>query len=191
MEKAGSSTKDSQTIVIASPKHCAHIAPYLNHFRTDLKMHVALTSSSEKVCCCSARPTRTGRHTQCETPAQRSPPYLQKSPMYLQKSPMYLQNSRIYLQMSTMYLQKSPIYPRKSPVYLQKGPPYLQKSPIYPRKSPIYPQKSSIYPHKSPMPRPLTWRRCVKFQLSLIKIRGVTFNIMVGGGALIQLSMRQ
>jgi len=149
MEKAGSSTKDSQTIVIASPKHCAHIAPYLNHFRTDLKMHVALTSSSEKVCCCSARPTRTGRHTQCETPAQRSPPYLQKSPMY------------------------------------------LQKSPIYPQKSSIYPQKSPIYPHKSPMPRPLTWRRCVKFQLSLIKIRGVTFNIMVGGGALIQLSMRQ
>jgi len=142
MEKAGSSTRESRTIVIASPKHCSHIAHYLNHFRTHLKMHVALTSSSEKVCCCSARPTRTGRHTQCETPAQRSPPYLQKSPMYLQKSP-------------------------------------------------IYPQKSSIYPKKSPMPRPLTWRRCVKFQLSLIKIRGVSFNIMVGGGALTQLSMRQ
>ena len=102
MEKAGSSTKDSQTIVIASPKHCAHIAPYLNHFRTDLKMHVALTRSSEKVCCCSARPTRTGRHTQCETPAQRSPPYLQKSPMYLQKSRIYLQNSPIYTQKSPM-----------------------------------------------------------------------------------------
>ena len=30
------------------------------------------------------------------------------------------------------------------------------------------------------MPRPLEWRRCVNFQLSLIKIRGVTFNIVVG-----------
>jgi len=142
MEKAGSSTRESRTIVIASPKHCSHIAHYLNHFRTHLKMHVALTSSSEKVCCCSARPTRTGRHTQSETPAQRSPPY-------------------------------------------------PQKSPIYPPKRLIYPQKSPIYTQKSPMPRPLTWRRCVNFQSSLIKIRGVTFNIVVGGGALTQLSMRQ
>ena len=132
MEKAGSSTKESQTTVIASPKHCSHIAHYLNHFRTHLKMHVALTSSSEKVCCCSARPTRTGKHTQSETPAQRSPPYLQKSPMYLQKSRIYPQKSPIYLQMSPIYLQKSPIYPQKpeSPMYPQKGPPYLQKSQI-------------------------------------------------------------
>ena len=186
MEKAGSSTRESRTIVIASPKHCSHIAHYLNHFRTHLKMHVALTSSSEKVCCCSARPTRTGKHTQSETPAQRSPPYLQKSPMYLQKSRIYPQKSPIYLQMSPMYLQKSPIYPQKpeSPMYPQKGPPYLQKSRIYP-------QKSHIHPQKSPMPRPLTWRRCVNFQSLLIKIRGVTFNIVVGGGALTQLSMRQ
>ena len=59
---------------------------------------------------------------------------------------------------------------------------HTKRSETPAQKSPIYPQKSPTYPQKSPILRPLKWRRCINFQVALIKIRGVTFNIMVGGG---------